>query len=162
MRRRKLQCSGLTTYVKPSLMLVPFCSCLAVYKTAQSVWATDNQTSICNQTLHRGKKSSHAAIIELSPWQKFAVTNEIRALCKLHLLSWSSNYITQRVQQMLASYYLMFLINISSAADPYSVRRVQLARRVYTVHWWRKMRCTAPAKLECTSKCNVYIQAFQV
>ena len=42
------------------------------------------------------KESGHTATIELLPWQKFAGTNEICALCRLIAtpLSWSSNYVT--------------------------------------------------------------------
>ena len=42
----------------------------------------------------REEGSGHAATIELSPRQKLAVTNEIRTLHRLHLLSWSSNSFT--------------------------------------------------------------------
>ena len=41
----------------------------------------------------REEGSGHAATIELSPMQKLAVANEICALCRLHPLSWSCNYI---------------------------------------------------------------------
>ena len=34
--------------------------------------------------------SGHAATIELSPWQKLDVTNQICALRRSHLLSWST------------------------------------------------------------------------
>ena len=46
------------------------------------------------QSLQREEGPGHAATINLSLWQKPAVTNEIRALLGLHALSWRSNYIT--------------------------------------------------------------------
>ena len=46
--------------------------------------------SLASHTLHREEGSGHAATIELSPWQKLDVTNQIRALCRLHPLSRST------------------------------------------------------------------------
>ena len=51
-------------------------------------------TSLASHTLHR-KRVGHTATIELSPRQQLAVTNEIRTLHRLHLLSWSSNCFTR-------------------------------------------------------------------
>ena len=45
-------------------------------------------------SLHREEGSGHTATIESLPWQKLAVTNEIRALQRLHPLPWSSSYVT--------------------------------------------------------------------
>ena len=47
--------------------------------------------------------SGHTATIELLPQQKLDVTNQNRALCRSHPLSWST--ITSRVYQMSASHY---------------------------------------------------------
>ena len=43
----------------------------------------------------REEVSGHATHTELSPWQKSTVTNEIHALCRLHPLSWSFNYVSR-------------------------------------------------------------------
>ena len=45
-------------------------------------------------SLQSEEGSGHATTIELLPQQKPAVTNEIHRLCRLHPLSWSSNYVT--------------------------------------------------------------------
>ena len=44
----------------------------------------------------REEESGHAATIELSPWQKLDVTNQICALRRSHPLSWST-IMSQRV-----------------------------------------------------------------
>ena len=51
--------------------------------------------SLASHTLRRAEeRSGHAATIKLSPRQKLDVTNQIRALRRSHLLSWSNNYVT--------------------------------------------------------------------
>ena len=48
-------------------------------------------SSLASHTLRRREEGSgHAATIELSPRQKLVVTNQIRALCRSHSLSWST------------------------------------------------------------------------
>ena len=44
--------------------------------------------------LQREEGCGDATTVKLLPWQKLGATNEIHALCRLHLLSWSSNYVT--------------------------------------------------------------------
>ena len=41
-------------------------------------------------TSHREEGSCHAATIELSPWQKLDMTNQIRTLHRSYPLSWST------------------------------------------------------------------------
>ena len=48
------------------------------------VWLWQTRVEGCSDT----------TTVKLSLWQKLGVTNEIHALCRLHLLSWSSNYVT--------------------------------------------------------------------
>ena len=52
--------------------------------------------TLASHILRRERKGliGHAATIELSPRQKLAVINEIRTVHRLHLLSWSRNYVT--------------------------------------------------------------------
>ena len=50
------------------------------------------QFSLASHTLRREEGSGHAAITELLPRQKLAMSNEIHALRRLHPLSRSSNY----------------------------------------------------------------------
>ena len=52
------------------------------------------ESSLASHTLLREEVSGHAATIELPPQQKLAVINEVCALHRLHLLLWSSNYVT--------------------------------------------------------------------
>ena len=61
--------------------------------THTHTYHTCTLTSLTSHTLHR-KRVGHTATIELSPFQKLAVTNEIRTLRRLHPLSRSSNCFT--------------------------------------------------------------------
>ena len=86
----------------------------------------------------REEGSGHSAIGELSPRQKLDGINQIRALRRLHWLSWST--ITSCFQWMSASYYLTAMVDICiplqqlgscSMTRPFlSLRRVWLARLV--------------------------------
>ena len=51
-------------------------------------------SSLASHTLHREEGSGQATTIELLPQQKLAVTEEICAVYRSHLLSRSSNYVT--------------------------------------------------------------------
>ena len=81
-------------------------------------------TSLANHTLRREERFGHAATIQLSPWQKLAVT-EIRTLRRLHHLLWSSNYITKclgDVSILLCNSAVLMIAflddNLSAAAQP--------------------------------------------
>ena len=66
-------------------------------RVATTQWLRRDQTlplSAKGVACETKEGSGHIATIELSPQQKLAVTNEIWAFCRLHLLSWSSNYVT--------------------------------------------------------------------
>ena len=65
---------------------------------------TISSCSLASHTLRREEGSCHAATIELSSRQKLDVTNQIRALRRSHLLSWST--IMSRVQRISVFYYL--------------------------------------------------------
>ena len=60
----------------------------------QSIPCRWHNPSLASHTLCREEGFGYTVTIELLPRQKLAVTNEIHALYKLHLLSWSSNYVT--------------------------------------------------------------------
>ena len=54
------------------------------------------------------EREREGPVIELLQWQKLAMTSEICVLCRSHLLSWSSNYITKcLVDVSLSSYVLL-------------------------------------------------------
>ena len=96
------------------------------------------QYSLASHTLRmREEGSGHAATIELSPWQKLDVTNQIHALHRPHPLS-RSTITSKRIERMSASYYLTAMcdncvpwqqLGSCSMARPFlSLRRVLLAR----------------------------------
>ena len=60
-------------------------------------------SSLANHTLCR-EGLVILPTIELLPWQKLDMTNQICTLCRSHPLSWST--IMSHVKQMSASYYL--------------------------------------------------------
>ena len=49
--------------------------------------------SLASHTLCREERSGYTVAIKVLPRKKFAVTNEIRALRRSHLLPWSSSYV---------------------------------------------------------------------
>ena len=60
---------------------------VSIDESHPSQWGSHSLTSY---TLRREEGSGHAATIELSPRQKLDVTNQIHALRKSDLLSWST------------------------------------------------------------------------
>ena len=97
------------------------------------------ESSLASHTLLREEVSGHAATIELPPQQKLAVINEVCALHRLHLLLWSSNYVTCLADVSISLsnrsvwYFKLQSMhgdNSSAAAwpDPSFLQRVWLAR----------------------------------
>ena len=84
------------------IVAIPFSKCIALLSTNTKacqgvvrdsqpyIHITISSCSLASHTLRREEGSCHAATIELSSRQKLDVTNQICALRRSHLLSWST------------------------------------------------------------------------
>ena len=95
-------------------------------------------TALVSQTIpfaERGRVWS-TATIELSPGQKLAMTNEIHSLYKLHLLSWSSNYVTTCLADVsiLSNGTVWYMRQRWSVTRPFLSAKVWLVRLAYLLN----------------------------
>ena len=107
------------------------CLCVCVWEGEGEVFTS---LILSQATSFTEEGSGHTATIELSPLQKLDMANQIRALCRSHLLSWS----TSCVKWMSASCYLTAVVDncvsrqqlcSCSVTRPFlSLQRVWLAR----------------------------------